>query len=340
MTFLSRLHSAASGEEGSGIARLTLYINPRFLIPPSSLSLFLFLSHSLFLCAFSFLLSGAFLWMFPIPRPCNSFSSFFPSHYFSHPLWPYLSILPFLPLFFFILIRCTIVSLPPFPVLCFHSSSYPPSVLQMLLVSFLSSIFSPSPPFFLFVLLGRAASLPGFSRPRCECWRRRNERRSCLWSLSLGHLLRQPAPERRPAPQSSFSHPLPTSYAPQPEWRDVRQPKSLYGKWDHNNIKHGKRIRRRGSRSLTALHRSEWRTITALTSALFHRLFFFLHEAHRYWEALILTPSTPNYQRALQWMDLVFPFDKCTNKKKNHDFSIVYSSAVTSYGGVQWTKCG
>lgn len=152
---------------------------------------------------------------------------------------------------------------------------HPPSVLQMLLVSFLSSIFSPSPSpsFFLFVLLGRAASLPGFSRPRCECWRRRIERRSCLWSLSLGHLLRQPAPERRPAPQSSFSQSLPTSYTPQPERRDARQPKSLCGKRDHNNIKHGKRIRR-GSRSLTALRQSERRMITSLTSALFSSFFF------------------------------------------------------------------
>lgn len=206
----------------------------------------------------------------------------------------------------------------------------------MLLVSFLSSIFSPSPSFFLFVLLGRAASLPGFSRPRCECWRRRNERRSCLWSLSLGHLLRQPAPERRPAPQSSFSHPLPTSYTPQPEWRDVRQPKSLYGKRDHNNIKHEKWIRRRGSRSLMALHQSEWRMITSLTSALFHRFFCMRH--------IFIGKRSSLHHPHQTTKGLCSGWISCfllTNVKiKKHDFSIVYSSAMTSYGGVQWTKCG
>lgn len=322
------------GEEGSGTAQLTLYINPRFLIPPSPLSLSL--SPSLFKRAFSLHTSGAFLWMFPIPRPCNSFSSFFPSRYFSHPLWPYLSVLPFVPSSLLLIIWFwtffPIIPFSPFPVLCCHSSFFSSSAFCLSNaphIPFFPLFSLPPPSFFLFVLLGRAASLPGFSRPRCECWRRRNERRSCLWSLSLGHLLRQPAPERRPTPQSSFSHPLPTSYTPQPEWRDVRQPKSLYGKRDHNNIKHGKRIRRRGSRSLTALRQSEWRTITSLTSALFHHFFFSVRHIVIGRRSSLHHPHQTSKGLSSGWISY-FLLTNVKNKKLQHDFS--------SYIPLEWQR--
>lgn len=103
-------------------------------------------------------------------------------------------------------------------------------------------------PLSLSVLLGKAAFRLGFSRPRCEFWRRNDQHSWLCWSLPLGQILHPIPPEWNlvlpVSPPSSFSSSRTT-----PAKR--RAPRQLKNQQQHRGQVW------RGSRSITTLTISE-----------------------------------------------------------------------------------
>lgn len=142
-----------------------------------------------------------------------------------------------------------------------------PSLLLRLLSLFSSLFLSLS------VLLGKAAFRLGFSRPRCEFWRRNDQHSWLCWSLPLGQILHPIPPEWNlvlpVSPPSSFSSSRTT-----PAKR--RAPRQLKNQQQHRGQAW------RGSRSITTLTKSEnifrnsEEKVTSFVIRII-RMFFFVH---------------------------------------------------------------
>lgn len=189
------------------------------LIPFSSFSLCL----SLF--------PWAFLWIFLIPLLYNSCSCFIPplllfqsfvtsnlAFSVSHSD-PVTSISFDLPVLYFPIDLLAMGT--PFHSIWFFLWNLHPSIPPPLPAL---SLFS-SPFLSLSVSLGKAAFRLGFSRPRCEFWRRNDQRSWLCWSLSLGQILHPIPPEWNlvlpVSPPSLFS----SSRTTPAKRRGPRQPK-------------------------------------------------------------------------------------------------------------------
>lgn len=161
-----------------------------------------------------------------LPIPCHLKSLFLP---LTLTPWP-----PFALIFLF----CTSLSI----FLPWELLSFAFHLLFFLRKIFIPPSFHPSacslssPPLFLSlsVLLGKAAFRLGFNRPRCEFWRRIDQRSFRCRSLPIGQILHPIPPERNLVLPVSLPSSFPSSRTTLAERRTLRQPKisnSIEGKF-------------------------------------------------------------------------------------------------------------
>lgn len=209
-------------------------VNSRFVTPSSSLSLpFLCVYPSFperFYGYFSFLCyathASVLFLLYCSSNPSSPQISLSPSH--SDPVTYICFDLPVL--YFAIDLLAMGTSLFRIPFADFFAENLHPSIIPSLRL--LSLFSSPFPS--LSVSLGKAAFRLGFSRPRCEFWRRIDQRSFRCQSLPIGQILHPIPPERNLVLPVSLPSSFPSSRTTLAERRTLRQPKisnSIEGKF-------------------------------------------------------------------------------------------------------------